>query len=466
MRISVIVPVYNVEPYLEECLASLVRQSIPFFEIVLVDDGSTDGSLAICELYCRQYSFMRLIRQGNHGLAAARNAGLRAATGDYIVFVDSDDYIHRDTNERISHYLNDSQMEVLYFNGEIKYDFPSKIKKDAYVHNEKLNGSVLTGISYFEGSFPCHWIVSACVAAYKKSFLSEYEIFFPDGLYFEDHYFALQVITNAETVKCVPDILYVRRYRENSITTSQLSEKKCRDIAINQVLRWNYLAIHQWWGRESLARKYISSELLYSLRIISRYSNQKSIVPIKRNLAEKFLSNCFTLFAAPIENWSEALALCLILREVDKAGFRRDIPNLSDWDEIYQRAKQYIQDDFANRILSVPFHQTGEKIGIYGIGQHTIDLLGLYKRFAGDIRCEIYFIVSECEDGQYFQDKPVVSCERIPTDTSRILISSRLYQEEMIENLLSAGVEEGKIITLYREDDICDLTILRWVMEQ
>lgn len=159
------------------------------------------------------------------------------------------------------------------------------------------------------------------------------------------------------------------------------------------------------------------------------------------------------------------MALCLMLREADKAGLRENFSNVPDWDEMYRQAKQYIQAAFVNRILSVPFHQTGEKIGIYGIGQHTTDLLGFYKRFAGDIRCEIYFIVSECEDGRYFQDKPVASCERIPTDTSHILISSRLYQEEMIGNLLSAGVEKEKIIVLYRDDDICDLTILRWVLE-
>ena len=466
MRISVIVPVYNVEPYLKDCLSSLVQQSIPFFEIVLVNDGSTDGSLAICEHYCRQYPFIKLICQENQGQAVARNVGITAATGDYIIFVDSDDYVHLDTNERLLYYLNDAQVEVLYFNGEIKFDVPYKTKKDTYVHNARLNGPVLTGISYVEGSFPHHGMVSVGVVAYKKSFLSKYEIFFPDGLYFEDHYFALQVNTNAKTVKCVPDILYVRRYRENSTMTSPLSEKKCRDKAANQVLRWKYLAAHQWWGRESLARKYISSELLGVLRILSGYSDQKPIIPIKRNLAEEFVSSCFTLFAGSLDNWYEALTLCLMLREADKAELRGTFPDLSNWDEVYWQAKQYIQEAFVNRILSVPFQQTGEKIGIYGIGQHTTDLLELYKRLAGDIRCEVYFIVSECEDGRYFQGKPVVSCERIPTDTSHILISSRLYQEEMIGNLLSAGVEKEKIIALYRDDDICDLTILRWVIEQ
>jgi len=466
MRISVIVPVYNVEQYLEDCLSSLVRQSEPFFEIILVNDGSTDGSLAICERYCGRYPHMKLISQENRGLAAARNVGMRAAAGDYLIFVDSDDYIHLETNERILCHLAAQQVEVLHFNGEIRYDVPSKEKKNAYIHSAKLNGAVLTGISYFEGSFPHHWNVTVWVAAYKRSFLLEYDIRFPEGLYFEDHYFTLQVITNAKTVKCIPDIFYVRRYRENSIMTSQFSEKKCRDMATNQILLWNYLSAHGWWDKRSLARNYISSEILHTLYEMSRYSDQESIFPLKRSLAETFLTNCLDLFSAPLQHWGEALALCLTLREAERAGLREKFSDLMDWDGMYRQAETYIRDTFVGRILSVPFDQPQKKIGIYGIGQHTAELLDLYRKFAGEIRCELYFIVSECEDGSRFRDKPVIACKKIPKDTSCVLISSRMYQEEMMENLLLVGVEETKIITLYDDTDICDLTMLHWVMEQ
>ena len=99
--LSVIIPVYNVELYLEDCLESIVTQTEKFYEVILVDDGSTDSSKVICERYCRKYANTRLISQKNRGLGAARNTGLANATGEYIVFVDSDDYVDLHLNERV-----------------------------------------------------------------------------------------------------------------------------------------------------------------------------------------------------------------------------------------------------------------------------------------------------------------------------------------------------------------------------
>ena len=91
--ISIIVPVYNVEEYLEECLESICKQTYTDIEVVLVNDGSTDGSKEICEKYCRQDSRFKLINQENQGQSAARNNGVSFSTGEYITFVDSDDVI-------------------------------------------------------------------------------------------------------------------------------------------------------------------------------------------------------------------------------------------------------------------------------------------------------------------------------------------------------------------------------------
>ena len=101
MKFSFIVPVYNVEPYLKKCIESLLDQKDVALEIILVDDGSTDGSGHICDEYAREYDFVHVFHQLNEGLSSARNTGILHATGDYILFVDSDDEIEKDSLRRI-----------------------------------------------------------------------------------------------------------------------------------------------------------------------------------------------------------------------------------------------------------------------------------------------------------------------------------------------------------------------------
>lgn len=100
-RVSAIVPVYNVEPYLDRCLCSIVAQTVPFDEVVLVDDGSTDRSGEICDLWAGRYSYFKVVHQKNQGLSAARNAGIDIYQGDFAAFIDSDDWIEPDFVEAL-----------------------------------------------------------------------------------------------------------------------------------------------------------------------------------------------------------------------------------------------------------------------------------------------------------------------------------------------------------------------------
>ena len=105
--ISVIIPVYNVENYLEECLNSVQHQTYTNIEVILVNDGSTDKSKLICERYCKEDRRFHLLNQENQGLSAARNNGVAASTGEFIAFVDSDDIILPNYLETLIHYMTD-----------------------------------------------------------------------------------------------------------------------------------------------------------------------------------------------------------------------------------------------------------------------------------------------------------------------------------------------------------------------
>ncbi len=115
MFFSVIVPVYNVEQYLKRCLDSLVSQTCEDKEIILVDDGSTDSSGSICEEYAKAYDFVRVIHQTNHGLSGARNTGVEHATGEWLSFVDSDDYVDIDMLEQLQGYILATDADMYRF---------------------------------------------------------------------------------------------------------------------------------------------------------------------------------------------------------------------------------------------------------------------------------------------------------------------------------------------------------------
>ena len=98
IKLSIIVPVYNVEKYLTECITSLIEKCDDSFEIILIDDGSTDNSGIICDEFKKKSSIIKVIHQENRGLSGARNTGIRHSTGEYLMFVDSDDYLYKEFN--------------------------------------------------------------------------------------------------------------------------------------------------------------------------------------------------------------------------------------------------------------------------------------------------------------------------------------------------------------------------------
>ena len=126
--ISVIVPVYNVEEYLEECLNSIQHQTYTDIEVILVNDGSRDGSKEICERYCQQDPRFHLINQENKGLSGARNRGMTESKGEFITFVDSDDVIKDDMLEQLFKHMTSEEMDIVecwYTNDQKEIEIPS-----------------------------------------------------------------------------------------------------------------------------------------------------------------------------------------------------------------------------------------------------------------------------------------------------------------------------------------------------
>ena len=195
--ISVVVPVYNVEHELSRCVDSILVQSYANIEVILVDDGSTDGCPSMCDAYEKMVSRVRVIHKSNGGLSSARNAGLSCATGEWILYVDSDDYILNDSCERLiavgAKYDCDivSADAIREFNGGQEY---------------MVHGSLADGECYPSRDFilktvkPGEWYAPACFNLYKRSFLIENNLFFVEGLLHEDLEMQPRVFLAAKTV--------------------------------------------------------------------------------------------------------------------------------------------------------------------------------------------------------------------------------------------------------------------------
>ncbi|GAB6055906.1 hypothetical protein JCM15415_12220 [Methanobacterium movens] len=223
VKVSVIVPVYNVEQYLSQCLDSLINQTLRDIEIICVDDGSTDNSLKILKEYFIKDNRIRIINQKNLGPGAARNIGLSQAKGKYISFIDSDDWIEKEAYEKLYAYSTKKDLDLNIFS-IYAYDEKSKIvKSDHNTYNlknfdKKLDGKIFNYKDVKDILF--HIPTVPFNKLYKKEFLDKFNIKFVEGLYFEDNVFFYDVFLRAKKCAITRNVKVFRRYREGSITQS------------------------------------------------------------------------------------------------------------------------------------------------------------------------------------------------------------------------------------------------------
>ena len=465
--VCAIVPVYNVEEYLEQCLDSLAMQETPFDEIILINDGSTDNSLQICQSYKERFSNFVLVNQENQGLAAARNTGLRHSRADYIVFIDSDDYVSLRLVSAVKEKLKTCRVDVLYYSADVVFDFKVNMNQNEYHRKALQNEGIMSGIEYFEQVFPNYYIVSACMAAYKREFLNTHKIVFPHGMYFEDNFFSLQVILNADKTTVLPDSLYIRRYRENSIMTGAMSEIKYRDLVKTQELMVSYIYEKDFLNENVLlAQKFAIYQTAMMINRLGMCNNDNFVREQKKKLIEKFFEKWDVINKNIDADSFDSTGLLVILYQIRKEMESGEYDNLIHkywldkscfieyYDSLFAENRQYI----VNMLIKIPLGKKTEKIGIYGIGKHTDALLKLYRHFIGSIECELYFIITSGDTKKTFMDRQVFLYNHLPQDSTQFVISSKVYQEEMKAALLQQGICEEHICLLYDERDIYDIT--------
>ena len=236
--VSVIIPVYNGETYLKECLDSVIRQSFSHWEMICINDGSTDGSLRILEDFARMDDRIRVLSQDNQGQSAARNAGMRCALGAYILFLDCDDRLMPDALERLTERAAEDQLDILYFDGETFFndglDTEEKFAGYRQVYHAKITISgTLTGTEMFRTLYESgSYRVSVCMQLFRRTFLQETGMTFYPGILYEDNLFTMKTMTQAKRTGYCHQTFYMRRIRPNSIVTQSKDYRHLRSYVI------------------------------------------------------------------------------------------------------------------------------------------------------------------------------------------------------------------------------------------
>lgn len=227
MLISIIVPVYNVEEYLVRCMESLLTQTYLDIEVILVNDGSTDSSGVLCEKYKLLDNRVRVIHKKNGGLSDARNVGLAEANGDYVFFVDSDDYLELDACENLCN-------KALQTNADIVIGKTNVIKgetRQILFHKISNIEETVSGVFFFrdqlsQNSMP----MVVWNKLYKKDMLINNNITFKKGIYHEDEEWTPRVFLLNPTVSFIDKTIYNYVIRENSITQKKDKTKNGLDL--------------------------------------------------------------------------------------------------------------------------------------------------------------------------------------------------------------------------------------------
>lgn len=285
---SIIIPIYNVEKYLSKCIDSVINQEYKNIEIILVDDGSPDNCPKICDKYAEKDSRIKVIHKENGGLSDARNYGIKAAKGEYLLFLDSDDYWEGDCclKNIVKKIDKNPEIDVLVY-GCMDYSCISGKKE---ISRTGYNNEIITAQSKYEvlkyffesGLFPG----SAWITVTRRKFIVDNKLFFIKGIKSEDIDWLLNVFLHANKFDSVDDYFYIYlKYRSDSITGT-INKKSVEDL-LYIIEKWSKIIENKQYEYISpFVNDYLSYHLLCTVILYNRLSksDKKEIKErIKRN---------------------------------------------------------------------------------------------------------------------------------------------------------------------------------------
>lgn len=280
--VSVIIPVYNVEKYIDECVKSIINQSYKKLDIILIDDGSTDNSGKICDQYKEYDDRIRVIHKSNGGAASAKNAGLKNILGEYIVFVDGDDFIKPNSIKKQVEMLESKNVDIVQTNF---IDFRMKNVNDGVV-KEELNCNVSNKLRILDRDeylieYSKDWKYALIVnKIYKKKVLKD--IYFIEGRCIDDEFFTYRVALNCKSIMISDIVTYNYRIRSSSV----MHDSGNRKIILKDQVDFIYMRFNEINKLAPYVKNIYLENLVDTYILLSKdpYIDEKIIKMIKNNI--------------------------------------------------------------------------------------------------------------------------------------------------------------------------------------
>lgn len=295
--ISIIVPVYNVEKYLSRCIESIINQSYYNLELILIDDGSKDNCADICDEYAKNEKRIIVVHKNNEGVAAARNNGLSLSRGEYITFVDSDDYLSLDAIEVLYNRIVSDKSDLvigkhidIYDNGNTNDSFCSWMEDEILLQQDFLKA--MGNKKYYP--------VANCMKLYKRKLFNG--ITYPDLECGEDVWVFPQIIDKCEKISVVNKTLYYYYQRTNSIVHQKSEKAKMDDLRAvlnlsKYFLNKNIIKSAKKWFAIGVNKAYAINNKSQRLQIINQYFGFFAGMKMIRNCEIKTILKWFSLYS-------------------------------------------------------------------------------------------------------------------------------------------------------------------------
>lgn len=291
--VSIIIPVYNTKPYLERCIQSIVHQTHKNLEILLIDDGSTDGSSGLCDRFEEQYANIHVVHLENSGVSAARNRGLDIAQGEFILFIDSDDAV---SNSYVESFVKSSNgIDIVI--GSIEDIYVDKYGK-IYHQNLRKHKALLEGNLFEEYCNLIDWIRGPVAKLYRKHIIDKYKLKFNESLCVaEDQIFNFEYYSYIQSYRLQKKSIYKYYHHDTKISLSNLlTDKAFFDDVFKLNLEYNFLRVHCASNFNSiyiyqligLLNKY--TQLKYNSSMMSSYKRVKILARLNPLIVEQGLT--------------------------------------------------------------------------------------------------------------------------------------------------------------------------------
>lgn len=438
IKTSVIIPVYNTEQYLETCVESVLAQIQREIEIILVDDGSTDGSGQMIREYEKKYPCVKAVFQENQKLGAARNAGVAQASGKYLYFLDSDDYIDETLLEKCYQESEKEQLDFVMFDSEVFVEEQGAEGLREGSADEKYDRSgigirdrVYTGIEFWEQFFSSKGIYSNAYLMYiNTDFFRGNELFFEQGVFYEDMDWMVRLYSCAERIAYIPQKLHYRRIHTGSIMTVSYN-----DVHMESSLFMCRKMLQMFLAEDAAARQNMLSPVLSSMvwrvkDILIFYSEEHRVAGIQSEVIDFYgwLLSVVEDISAKCLNLGIGLLMAagMMKETMHSAGIATDGLDL----KLEECKSRLVQREFH----CFPLNQAEQSVGIYGTGVVCDRFLALYQKCVGRICASIFFIDTYRKSGEKYQDYPLYNiADTVGMKIDSIIIASTRHREAMLD---------------------------------